>query len=163
MHTNNFAMQLTRGADYGVRVMIHLATLQPRERALLPDLAAATETPMSFLSKVLQALAHAKLIESRRGKAGGFAILARGRAASICDVVEAIDGPIFLNTCLCPEKSCSRKAWCAAHPVWAEAQRAMLEVLKRGVIDDLAAQSAGAGALASGPAAPALVEELGVL
>lgn len=41
MHTNNFAMQLTRGADYGVRAMIHLATLSPRERALLPELAVA--------------------------------------------------------------------------------------------------------------------------
>lgn len=70
-HCNN-SMQLTRAADYGIRVMIQLAKLPDHERALLPDLAIATETPGSFLSKVLQSLTRAQLINSRRGKAGGF-------------------------------------------------------------------------------------------
>ncbi|MGA7109054.1 MAG: Rrf2 family transcriptional regulator [Terracidiphilus sp.] len=140
-HKCNCSMQLTRAADYGVRVMIHLATLPPGERALLPALAAATDAPLSFLSKVLQALSHAGLIVSRRGKAGGFVILPEGREASIYTVVEAIDGPICLNACLVPGRSCGRKSWCPAHPVWAEAQKAMLDVLTRSVIADLALQS----------------------
>jgi len=140
-HKCNCSMQLTRAADYGVRVMIHLATLPPGERALLPALAAASDAPVSFLSKVLQALSHAKLILSRRGKAGGFVILPEGREASIYAVVEAIDGPICLNACLVPGRSCGRKSWCPAHPVWAEAQKAMLDVLTRSVIADLAVQT----------------------
>ncbi len=93
----NSSMQLTRAADYGVRVMIHLATLTAEERALLPALALATGAPESFLSKVLQALSRAELITSWRGKSGGFAILPLGRNASMYDVIEAIDGPICLN------------------------------------------------------------------
>lgn len=134
----NSSMQLTRAADYGVRVMVHLASLNDGKRALLPDLAAATETPESFLSKVLQALAHSGLISSRRGKAGGFAILPAGREATMRDVVEAIDGPICLNICLNGGRDCERKSSCPAHPVWARAQRAMLDVLMSSTVQGMA-------------------------
>ncbi|MFZ0747083.1 MAG: Rrf2 family transcriptional regulator [Terracidiphilus sp.] len=134
----NSSMQLTRAADYGIRAMVHLATLPANERALLPALAEATEAPESFLSKVLQALSRAGLISSWRGKAGGFAILPRGRQASMYEVIEAIDGPICLNVCLIRGRSCVRKAWCPAHPVWAQAQRAMADVLGAAVIEELA-------------------------
>lgn len=137
----NSSMQLTRAADYGVRVMVHLATLPTSSRALLPALAEATEAPESFLSKVLQALARAKLISSRRGSAGGFKILPRGREASMRQVIEAIDGPICLNVCLVAGEGCERRTWCPAHPVWARAQRAMLDVLSQNSMEELARQS----------------------
>jgi len=139
-------MQLTRAADYGVRVMVHLATLAAHERALLPALAEATEAPVSFLSKVLQALSRAKLIVSRRGQSGGFEILPRGREASMLEVIEAIDGPIYLNVCLISERPCGRESWCPAHPVWMQAQQAMLDVLAKARIAELAGQAAAASA-----------------
>jgi len=126
-------MQLTRAADYAVRVMVHMATLPPRERALLPALARATATPESFLSKVLQALTRAHLITSRRGQSGGFEILPRGRQATIRDV-------IHLNVCLVSARSCGRATWCPAHPVWERAQQAMLAVLSESTVTQLAAQ-----------------------
>jgi len=134
----NSSMQLTRAADYAVRVMVHLATLPAQERALLPALAAATGAPESFLSKVLQALSRARLIASRRGQSGGFEILPKGRQASMRQVIEAIDGPLHLNVCLISERSCKRAKWCPAHPVWVRAQEAMLHVLSSAVIAELA-------------------------
>lgn len=137
----NSSMQLTRAADYGVRVMVHLATLPDEKRALLPDLAAVTDAPESFLSKVLQSLAHAELISSRRGKLGGFAILPRGREATMLQVVEAIDGPVCLNVCLNGGRECERKPTCPAHPVWARAQRAMLDVLMSATVSSMASRT----------------------
>ncbi len=134
-------MQLTRAADYAVRVMIHLATLPADERVLLPDLAQAASAPESFLSKVMQALARKELISSRRGKRGGFAILPRGREATMREVIEAIDGPICLNVCLNGGKDCERKSWCPAHPVWARAQRAMVDVLMSVTVSAMAAKT----------------------
>jgi Rrf2 family protein len=138
----NSSMQVTRAADYGVRVMVHLATLPADSRVFLPDLAEATAAPESFLSKVLQALARAEFISSRRGKRGGFAILPRGRQATMREVIDAIDGPICLNVCLNGGKQCERKSWCPAHPVWARAQRAMFDVLMSVTVSSLAAKSA---------------------
>ena len=141
MERSGSSMQLTRAADYAVRVMIHLATLPTHERALLPALARATGTPKSFLSKILQALCRAGFIASQRGKTGGFEILRPGRQASIRAVVEAIDGPISLNVCLLSGAVCNRKTHCPAHPVWVKAQEAMLEALNSATIAELAAQS----------------------
>jgi Rrf2 family protein len=132
-------MQLTRAADYAVRVMIYLACLAPGERASLPSVVNATGAPDSFLSKVLQGLTRAQMISSRRGPSGGFAISPRGRVASMRDVVEAIDGPISLNVCLGQRRACARKNWCPAHLVWVKAQDALLDVLSTAMIADLAA------------------------
>ena len=138
----NSSMQLTRAADYGVRVMVALAAMPPGERVSLPALARETGAPESFLSKVLQALTHAGLINSWRGQGGGFEMSALGREASIRGVIEAVDGPIVLNVCLGGEKACSRSTWCPSHPVWAQAQQAMLAVLESARIQDLAEQGA---------------------
>jgi len=156
MKRPNSSMQLTRAADYGVRVMIQLAALKGNGRIALPDLAHATDAPESFLSKVLQSLARAGLITSRRGQTGGFHITPRGAAASMREVIEAIDGIICLNVCLSPGRSCNRKARCPAHPVWIEAQQAMMEVLSGASIASLAALAAPAGSRAvQTPAEPA--------
>jgi Rrf2 family protein len=131
-------MQLTRAADYAVRVMVQLAKSPMEQRVLLPELAAATDAPESFLSKVLQALSRAGLIDSKRGHSGGFQISSQGRRASMLDVIEAIDGPISLNLCLVSGKACHRMAHCPAHPVWERAQFAMRDVLSKAMIADMA-------------------------
>lgn len=141
-------MQLTRAADYAVRVMVFLAKLPPCERASLPAIVKTTGAPESFLSKVLQGLTHARLISSRRGPAGGFAISALGRGSSMRDVVEAIDGPINLNVCLSERKLCPRRGCCPAHPVWIKAQQAMLEILNSAMIADLASEEPALSELA---------------
>ena len=149
MKKPNSSMQLTRAADYGVRVMIELAALQGNGRVSLPALARATAAPQSFLSKVLQSLARAGLITSQRGQSGGFHITPSGAAASMREVIEVIDGSICLNVCLSPGRSCNRKARCPAHPVWTLAQRAMMEVLSSVSIASLAPPAAPASSRAA--------------
>ena len=134
MGQSSSTMQLTRAADYGVRVMIHLASLPDHQRTRLPALARATAAPQSFLSKVLQGLCRAGLIASRRGQSGGFEILPPGRRASISAVIEAVDGPICLNLCMNPEADCQRRSFCPAHPVWVRAQEALIKVLNEATV-----------------------------
>ncbi len=131
-------MQLTRAADYAVRVMIHLAGLPPAARVQRAALAEATAVPESFMSKVLQALVRARLVASRRGVDGGFELTCPPDQVSLLDVVEAIEGPIQLNFCLMPGEPCERHTCCPAHSVWAEAQAAMTAVLKKASLADLA-------------------------
>lgn len=142
MNRPNSSMQLTRAADYGVRVMIHLASPEWRGRHSLSALAKVADAPESFLSKVLQSLVRAGLIESRRGQTGGFEISRRGIEATIRTVIEAVDGPVRLNLCLLEGRPCHRSSWCAAHPVWARAQEAMFAVLDATSIAELAGRPA---------------------
>jgi Rrf2 family protein len=131
-------MQLTRAADYAVRVMIHMAGLDAGTRASRSELAAAAACPEQFLSKVLQSLNRAGLIVSHRGKCGGFELPPSGTDATVRNVIEAIEGPIRLNLCLATDHACERQGWCPAHAVWADAQRAMAAVLDSARIGDLA-------------------------
>ena len=134
-------MQLTRAADYGVRVMIHLAGVGSAKRTSLLDIAQAVEVPEQFLSKVLQMLCKRGFIRSHRGVNGGFELAADARTLSLLDVVEALEGPIQLNVCVGERGVCSRKAWCPAHKVWVEAQGALVGILRRACIADLARQA----------------------
>ena len=131
-------MQLTRAADYAIRVMIHLAGLPPGARVSRGDLASAAECPDEFLSKVLQSLTRAGLVTSHRGNTGGFELPRGRRSASVLDVVEAIEGPLRLNLCLSPDHSCARRDWCPGHGVWADAQKALGAVLQAATISALA-------------------------
>jgi len=131
-------MQLTRAADYAVRVMIHMAGMAPGARASRADLAEAAECPEQFLSKVLQGLTRAGLVISHRGNTGGFELPEGRRNASLLEIVEAIEGPLKLNVCLNGDGSCTRRGWCPAHLVWADAQTAMETVLKSSSVEELA-------------------------
>jgi Rrf2 family protein len=135
-------MQLTRAADYAVRVMIHMAGLPPGTRASRSELAEAVECPEQFLSKVLQSLTRGGLVVSHRGNTGGFELPADRRAATLLEVVEALEGRIRLNLCLTSEHACTRQAWCPAHDVWAEAQESLISVLQKATISDLAERAA---------------------
>jgi len=133
-------MQLTRAADYGVRVMIQLASAGVDARASLSELADAAKVPPAFLSKVLQRLVRAKLVVSCRGKKGGFELLDRGRAASLLEILQAIDGVPELNLCLLPG-GCDRSRQCAVHPVWRVAQERLRETLAAATLEQLVAET----------------------
>jgi Rrf2 family protein len=147
---------LTRAADYAARVMIHLATLPPGTRVQRTVLAEANDVPDSFLSKVLQGLVRARLVASRPGVNGGFELVSDPEKVTLLDIVEAIDGQISLNICVSPSERCDRQPGCAAHPVWAEAQEAVIRVLKSANLAKLAKEKtlrAAAGANAEQPGA----------
>jgi Rrf2 family protein len=135
-------MQLTRAADYALRVMIYMAGLPQGSVVRLKTLAEAVAVPESFLAKVLQSLTRAGLTASRRGPEGGFELPPTSLQATMLDVITVIDGPMQVNACLGEHGECQRKPTCAAHPVWAEAQIAMLNVLNRDSLKELALNAA---------------------
>src|SRR5690348_2454196 len=146
-------MQLTRAADYAVRVMIHLAGLPAGTRVSRTDLSKAVSGPEQFLCKVLQNLTRAGLMNSHRGNTGGFELSSRQRQTTLLEVVEAIEGPVRLNLCLDTAHHCVRQSWCPARGVWSEAQQALTGVLAGVTVTDLAER-------VKDPSTPQLIEAL---
>jgi Rrf2 family protein len=134
-------LQLTRGGEYAVRAMAYLAGVPDGRVASLHEIGHAQDIPESFLAKILQSLVHAGLAESRRGARGGFALGRPARDISMRAVVEAVDGPIALNTCVLYPDDCERSPRCAMHEVWVEAQERMMAVLEGVTLDSLTAKS----------------------
>lgn len=135
-------MQLTLTADYAARVMIYMASLPAGTRASRDHLASAASAPVHFLSKILQILTRSGLLVSHRGATGGFSLARPPEELTLFDIVDAIDGPILLNRCLAPGKTCDRQSWCAAHLLWADAQRTLVGILRSASLADLARDSA---------------------
>lgn len=134
-------MQITRASDYAVRVMIHLATMPAGTKVQRAELSRATDVSGHFLSKVLQQLVRSQLIRSQRGSGGGFALAVPASGVSLLDVVEAMEGPVRLNLCIEDGPSCDRKANCPAHEVWADAQAALVKILRAASIASLAVKA----------------------
>lgn len=135
-------MQLTRTADYGFRAMTYLAGLTEGARASVAEVAAGADVPPSHMSKILQRLASAHLVVSYRGKEGGFELARSPGRISLLEIVVAMEGPLCLNLCLVSREACDRRSWCAAHLVWAEAQRQVAAVLGAASLEYLARVSA---------------------
>ncbi|MGJ5816284.1 RrF2 family transcriptional regulator [Paludibaculum fermentans] len=144
-------MQLTRAADYAVRVMLHLATVPVGGRVTLTEFANFGDAPEAFLSKVLQALTRAGLTLSHRGVSGGYTLAKPAESITLLDVVEALEGPLQLNACIGPEGFCGRSDWCSVHVVWQEAQDALTAVLRAHTIAALAARTPATGPICGVP------------
>jgi Rrf2 family transcriptional regulator, iron-sulfur cluster assembly transcription factor len=131
-------MKLTRGGEYGIRGVLYLAQQNDGKVSMLSAIAKAQDVPPRFLAKIFQALAKAGVVRSHRGAKGGFSLARAAADITIKDVIEAIEGPIYLNVCLISQGECSRDKICPMHAVWEEAQEKMMGVLARANFADLA-------------------------
>lgn len=131
-------MKLTRGGEYGIRGVLYLAQQDDSKVSMLSAIAKAQDVPPRFLAKIFQTLAKAGIVKSHRGAKGGFSLARPASEITMKDVIEAIEGPIYLNVCLIAAGECSRDKICPAHAIWEEAQGKMMDVLSRANFADLA-------------------------
>jgi Rrf2 family transcriptional regulator, iron-sulfur cluster assembly transcription factor len=134
------AMQVTREGDYGIRSVLYLARQPFKKISFVTEISDDYKIPRSFLAKILQKLVKAKIVRSYRGVKGGFSLAKQARDISMLDVLEAIEGKLYLNVCLMDKKKCGFSRHCPVNDVWTTAQGKVVEVLKKTNFDDLARQ-----------------------
>jgi Rrf2 family protein len=130
-------MKLTRGGEYGIRGVLYLARQEDGKVSMLSAIAKDQDVPPRFLAKIFQALAKAGIVKSHRGAKGGFSLARPAAEITVRDVIEAIEGPIYLNVCLVASGECAQQPSCPVHSVWESAQEKMLAVLGQSTFGDL--------------------------
>ena len=123
-------MQITRQADYAIRAVRYLSSLQAGERASTSLVAQKQMIPPSFLAKIISQLSIAGLLHTSRGARGGVSLARPSSDISLLDVVEAIDGPILLNECVADASMCTLESECPLKPIWDEAQVQLVDKLR---------------------------------
>lgn len=78
-------------AEYALRAIVWLADRDDHQPLGVRHIAAGTQVPASYLSKVLQELSRAGLVSSRRGVGGGFSLNREPSEITVLDVVNAVD------------------------------------------------------------------------
>ena len=123
-------MNITREADYAIRVILHLTNAEEGEKVSASTIAEAQNIPSQFLLKILRKLRQQDLIKSFMGVKGGYILNKNPEDISLRNVIEAIDGPIYLNRCLQNPTECNLfPINCAVHKE--------LQLIQNRLVEDL--------------------------
>ncbi len=127
---------LSKRAKYSIRAMQELATLKPGETLQATELAVRIKAPLHFLEGILLEMRREGLLQSRRGRSGGYSLGKPGDLISIADVIRLIDGPLALTSCAsrtayAPCDDCPTPNDCTLRSILLEARDAMAVVLER--------------------------------
>lgn len=101
-------MRITQEGDYALRVVLCLCKSGTGQKIEAKRLAQSEDIPIRFLLKLLRKLVHAGIVKSYRGVGGGYAIAREPQTINLKQVIEAIEGPIYINRCLYDSAFCQR-------------------------------------------------------
>ena len=110
-------MRLTSLADYAVVMMAAAARHGGDARLSASLLAGETGVPLPTAQKLMGRLASAGLLSSARGTGGGFRLAREAAGISLADIIEAVEGPIAMTTCVDDKRSdCALEGNCLVKP-----------------------------------------------
>ncbi|MCB9765200.1 MAG: Rrf2 family transcriptional regulator [Alphaproteobacteria bacterium] len=114
-------------AEYALRVMAYLATIEGDRQVRSAEISTKARIPRHYVSKVLRRLVVAGLVDSRRGRGGGFQLARPPSTIHFIDILEATDFNADDRHCAFGLESCNAKAPCPLHPAWTELTRCVIE------------------------------------
>lgn len=136
-------MKLSRRGEYALRSLISLGIAAEVGRRLVQvsELAENEQLPGKFLEQIMQTLKDAGLIESVRGKFGGYRLARPARDITIGSVVRLIDGPLAPIGCVSQtayEKcTCPDEAHCGLRMLMLDVRNAIAGILDRYTLADV--------------------------
>ncbi len=122
-------LRVTKLTDYATVVMTALAETPGRIHSAT-ELAERARLELPTVSKVLKPLAHAGLIESFRGAAGGYRLARAPDGISLYDVVEAIEGKLGMTECSGEHSSCEHESHCGVQTHWRRINDVIADALR---------------------------------
>ena len=130
-------MRLSNLADYAIVTMSAAARHCGFARVSAGELAAETGLPAPTVQKIVSKLTAAGLLKSTRGAGGGLQLARPAAAITVADIVEAIEGPIELTSCV-TGADCAVHEDCTVRPHWPIINGALRGALADIALTDLA-------------------------
>ena len=133
---------LNKKTQYAIKALIYLAEQKEDGPVLIADISKKKKIPLKFLENILLELRKAGILESKKGKGGGYYLNVPASKIPLADIIRRIDGPISMLPCTslyfyerC--KNCDEKN-CGLHDIMIEVRDANLKILEKKTIADLA-------------------------
>jgi Rrf2 family transcriptional regulator, cysteine metabolism repressor len=138
-------MMFSTKAEYGVRIMAHLAAHNGNGPVSLSAIAEAEGLPLAYLEHLVQRLRRAELVESRRGAHGGYTLARPAETITMAEVVEALEGDIAPIECITSDGDgqlvCTREAQldhvCPTKILWTRVQGSIVRTLREISLNEL--------------------------
>ena len=136
-------LKLSKKADYGLIAVRHLACCTAGESCSASDIAAIYSISSPLLAKVLQRLARQGLVTSRHGSGGGYQLARDPKEITAFEVIDAIDGPMQITSCLTSHGECGHSTKCTVREPLQRVNESIMRVLRNVTISQMSEGSAG--------------------
>lgn len=114
-------MNVTSKGRYALRIMIDLAQHQDEGFISLKTISDRTELSMKYLEMIVGNLKKAELVESTRGKEGGYKLSKTPEEYSIGEILNCIEDNLAPVACIkAGSINCEKSAACLTVPMWKE-------------------------------------------
>lgn len=139
-------LRLTNLADYAVVLMTAAARQSSSglDRLSASTISGLTGIPVPTAGKLMNLLGRAGLLTSTRGVCGGFRLSRPADEITLAEIIEAVDGPIALTTCVQEEPcGCQIGSSCQVRPHWSLINSLVRDVLAGVTLASLSADASG--------------------
>ena len=111
-------MIFSRTSQYAIQALIYLAA-QPRGQLVLNrEIAERLGVPSAYLAKILHGLSRGRILDSSRGRRGGFTLRSGAEQTTLLDIVLLLEGIRIKRECLLGLKECGDEVACPIHRKW---------------------------------------------
>src|SRR5438132_2715608 len=118
-------MKITSQEEYGLRCLLKLAGAGDGHSLTIPEIAAAEGLSGPYAAKLLAVLRQAGLIESVRGRAGGYRLARAPAEITLGAVLRVLGEPLFDDPGYCQrhagteaEGNCVHHGACSLRALW---------------------------------------------
>jgi len=125
----------SKKCEYGLQAVLFLAAQKPGEVISSEEISTKLGIPKEFISKILQNLTESGIVDSKKGKAGGFLLAKPASKIRLIDIVAAIDGLEMFNSCVLGFPKCNPDNPCPIHSKWGELRTLTYKMLNDETID----------------------------
>lgn len=102
---------INRDTDYAVKALLYIAQ-KDQERISVSELVKAMDIPRPFLRKILQTLNKEGVLDSSKGKGGGFVLAIPPEKILLLRLIDIFQKPVKLTECIFKDKICSDIGTC---------------------------------------------------
>ena len=136
---------LTMKTKYALKALALLATVDQAEPMLIADIAEREGIPKKFLELILRELKQHGILDSRKGRGGGYLLRRRPEDINLASIIRILDGPIAPVPCLSQTayrrcEGCEDERTCGIRLVLKEMHQTTLRVLEGTTLADVAAK-----------------------
>jgi Rrf2 family protein len=134
-------LKLSKKADYALIAVRHLAKHGAASACSAADISEACGISGPLMAKVLQKLAKAGLVASRHGSGGGYHLARNPAEISAFEVINAIDGPLTITSCVTTRGECEQTLTCTVKEPLRRVNDSILQILKTVTISQMSEDS----------------------
>jgi len=122
-------LKLSKKADYGLIAMRHLATNMGNGTLSAAGIAEEYGISGPLMAKILQKLARKGLVHARHGSSGGYTLARDPARITALEVIDAIDGPLLITSCVTTRGECGQTNTCTVREPLRRVNESILQVL----------------------------------